>query len=179
MTLLVQSSGSPLSLAPAIRSTVASLDASLPIFDVRTMDEHLRNGQAFLFTRIGAAFASVFGLLALVLAMIGVYGVVSYAVAQRTREIGIRIALGASASGVLRLVVRQGMVPAVLGVLVGLVGALAVTRLMSGLLYGVSATDPITFALVTIVLTLVALVACVVPARRAARVDPVVALRSE
>jgi predicted permease len=179
MTLLVQSSGSPLSLAPAIRSTVASLDASLPIFDVRTMDEHLRNGQAFLFTRIGAAFASVFGLLALVLAMIGVYGVVSYAVAQRTREIGVRVALGATLPGILGLVVRHGLRLAWSGVAVGIVVSFAVTGVLASILYGVKPHDPLVLGGVAALLTAIAVVASFAPARRATRIDPITALRAE
>ena len=179
MTLLVQTSGDPLPLASAIRSTVASLDASLPLFDVRTMNEHLRNGQGMLFTRIGTAFASVFGLLALVLAMIGVYGVVSYAVTQRTREIGVRVALGATLPGILGLVVKHGLRLAWSGVAVGIVVSFAVTGVLASILYGVKPHDPLVLGGVAALLTAIAIVACFAPARRATRIDPITALRAE
>ena len=179
MTLLVHTSGNPLSLAPQIRSAVTALDPSLPLFDIRTMDEHLRNGQALLFTRIGAAFASVFGLLALVLAMIGVYGVVSYVVAQRTREIGVRVALGATLPGILGLVVRHGLRLAWSGVAVGVVGSFAVTGVLASILYGVKPHDPVVLGGVAGLLTTIAILACFAPARRATRIDPITALRAE
>jgi ABC-type antimicrobial peptide transport system permease subunit len=122
---------------------------------------------------------TLFAVVALVLASVGIYAVIAYAVAQRTREIGIRMALGAARADVLRLIVRDGMSPTVLGVVIGALGALGVTRLMRSLLYGVSATDPIVFSVVAAMLVIVALGACWVPARRAARVDPNVALRDE
>jgi putative ABC transport system permease protein len=122
---------------------------------------------------------ALFSGLALLLAAVGLYGVMSYLVAQRTHEIGIRLALGAQASDVLKLIVGQGMALALLGVGLGLGAALALTRLMARLLYGVSATDPLTFAVVALLLSLIALLACYVPARRATRIDPLVALRHE
>jgi putative ABC transport system permease protein len=129
--------------------------------------------------KLNSVIVTLFAAVALVLASIGIYAVISYAVAQRTREIGIRMALGAAQSHVLRLVVRDGMIPTLIGVAVGAAGALAITRLMRSLLYGVSATDPVVFSLVAAMLLLVALGACLVPARRASRVDPNVALRTD
>jgi len=127
--------------------------------------------------RMGAALLGLFGALALILASIGIYGVLAYSVAQRTSEIGLRMALGAQPRQVLRLVLRQGMLLALIGAAVGILVALPVARLASGLLYGVSATDPITYAAITLLLMGVALLACYLPARRATRIDPLVALR--
>jgi putative ABC transport system permease protein len=126
---------------------------------------------------MGAALLGLFGALALILASIGIYGVLAYSVAQRTSEIGLRMALGAQPRQVLRLVLRQGMLLALIGAAVGILVALPVARLASGLLYGVSATDPITYAAITLLLMGVALLACYLPARRATRIDPLVALR--
>lgn len=179
MTLLVHTSAEPSALVPALRTAVAALDAQLPLFDVRTMDEHLRNGQAFLFTRIGAAFASVFGLLALTLAMIGVYGVVSYSVAQRTREIGVRVALGATLPGILGLVVGQAVRLAWIGVAIGMLLSLAVTGALSSVLYGVQPRDPLVLGAVACLLTVIAMLASFAPARRATKIDPLTALRAE
>jgi predicted permease len=179
MTLIVQTSGEPSALVPTLRSTIVSLDPSLPIFDVRTMAEHLHNGQAFLFTRIGTAFASVFGLLALVLATVGVYGVVSYSVAQRTREIGVRVALGAGLTSILTLVVMQGLMLAWIGGAVGIVLSFTTTGVLSSILYGVGPRDPLVLGVVLGGLTIVAALASFVPARRAAQIDPIKALRAE
>jgi predicted permease len=179
MTLLMQSAQEPSALVAPLRAMIAGLDPSLPMFDVRTMDEHLHNGQAFLFTRIGSSFAAVFGLLALVLATVGVYGVVSYSVAQRTREIGVRVALGARLTTILRLVVGQGMKLAWIGAGAGLVLSLATTGVLSSILLGVAPRDPVVLALVIGVLTLIAGAACLVPAWRATRIDPRISLRSE
>ena len=178
VTMVVRARGGDArALVPSLNAEVRALDAELPLFDVKTMEEHL--GVSLFPARVAAALLGGFGLLALVLAATGVYGVVSYAAAQQTREIGIRVALGARRRDVLRLVAGRGMLLVAAGVLLGLGGALALTRLMSSLLYGVSATDPLTFVLVAALLLGVALVACLVPARRATKVDPMVALRYE
>jgi predicted permease len=179
MTLLVHTAQAPVALAGPLRQLITGLDRSLPVFDVRTMDEHLHNGQAFLFTRIGSSFATVFGLLALVLATVGIYGVVSYSVAQRTREIGVRVALGARLTTILRLVIGQGMRLAWLGAGAGLVLSLAAAGVLSSILYGVVPGDPIVLSAVAGLLTVVAAAACLVPAWRATRIDPIIAIRAE
>lgn len=179
VTLLVHTTADPSSLSTALRQTITGLDPTLPTFDVRTMDEHLRNGQALLFTRIGSALASAFGALALVLATVGVYGVVSYSVAQRTREIGVRVALGARLPAILRLVVGQGLRLAWMGVAVGMALAIATTGAMSSILYGVAPRDPIVLGGVALILLIVAAAASLVPARRATRIDPLTAFKAE
>ncbi len=175
--LLVRASSDPQGMITSIRSEVQKIDPNLPVYDVKTLAEHM--GLSLFPARIAATLLGGFGLLALLLAAIGIYGVMSYAVAQRTREIGIRIALGARPLDVLRLVLRQGITLAVIGLTAGLGGALALTRLMSSLLYGVSATDAGTYLIISLLLTVVVLLACYIPARRATRVDPMRALRYE
>jgi predicted permease len=177
MSLVVHTGVEPQSMINAIRSEVGQLDANLPLYDVKTMSEHMRLSLYPL--RAGAWVAGGFALLALLLAGLGLYGVMAYAVSQRTREIGLRMALGAESRDVMRLVVRQGMLLALMGLAIGLAGALVLTRLMSSVLYGVSATDIVTFAGVTLLLGSVVLIACYLPARRAAKVDPMIALRCE
>lgn len=177
VTLMARTEGDPRTLVSAIRGEARKLDANLPLFDVKTMNEHL--GVSLFPARVAAALLGGFGLLALLLAAMGIYGVVSYSAAQRTREIGIRLALGAQGKDVLRLVAGRGMMLVAVGLSLGLIVALVLTRFMESVLYGVSATDPLTFALVVALLALVALVACLVPARRATKVDPMVALRYE
>ncbi|HKS41990.1 MAG TPA: ABC transporter permease [Blastocatellia bacterium] len=165
------------SMIAAVRSAIKEVNKTQYIPQVHTMDEMLAEtvaGRRFSMMLVGA-FASV----ALILAAVGIYGVISYSVTQRTHELGIRMALGAQTSDVLKLVIVQGLSLTIVGVAIGLVAAFALTRLMSGLLFGVSATDPLTFAVISLILTGVALVACFVPARRAAKVDPIVALRYE
>jgi predicted permease len=179
MTLVVQTASDPYALVRSMRAVIAGLDPRLAVFDVRTMDDHLRNGQALLLTRIGSAFATLFGLLALVLATVGVYGVVSYSVAQRTREIGVRMALGARRGAIVGLVVRQGMKLAWIGVGVGLVMSVSTLGVVSSVLYGVAPRDPIVLGVVVGLLTLVVAVASLVPARRAMRIDPITSLRSQ
>jgi putative ABC transport system permease protein len=175
--LVISSDAEPAGLINAIRREVQHMDPNLPVYDVKTMNDHMRLSLFPL--RAGAWVAGSFALLALTLAGLGIYGVMAYSVSQRTREIGIRMALGATSSNVLSLVIKQGMRLALIGLGVGLAGSLAVTRLMSSVLYGVSATDAVTFALVSAVLAVVVLAACYIPARRAARVDPMIALRYE
>jgi ABC-type antimicrobial peptide transport system permease subunit len=169
----------PASLAGAVRGAVASLDPTLPVFDVRSFDEHIRSGRALLGTRLGAAFSEAFGGLALLLAAVGLYGLLSYAVAQRTREIGIRVALGAHTSTVVRLVVRQGLTMVAVGAAIGLAITFGVTRLLTALLFGVAPRDPVILGGVVAILMAVGVVASMVPAVRAARVDPLTALRAE
>ena len=177
LTLVVRTTSEPQSAMAAIRSEFQQLDAALPLYNVQTMVEHM--ALPFFPARVAATLLGGFGLLALLLAAIGVFGVMSYAVTQRTREIGIRIALGAQAGGIFKLVVGQGLKLTAMGLGVGLACAFAGTRLMSGFLYGVSALDVITFVGVSSLLALVALLACYIPARRAMKVDPMVALRCD
>jgi ABC-type antimicrobial peptide transport system permease subunit len=153
------------------------VDERLPLFDVKTLGEHI--SMSTIPQRIAAMMLGVFGALALALASVGLYGVMAHSVNQRTQEIGIRMALGASYSNVLALVLGQGMKLALIGVGVGLVAAFALTRLLASILLGVSATDFLTFAATSLLLVGVALAACFIPARRAARLDPMIALRRE
>jgi predicted permease len=177
LTLVVRTTGEPQSAMGAIRREFQQLDAALPVYNVKTMVEHM--SVAYFPARVAATLLGSFGLLALLLAAIGIFGVMSFAVAQRTREIGIRMALGAQGGVILKLVVGEGLKLTMLGLAIGLACAIAGTRLMSGLLYGVNALDLITFSGVSLLLALVALVACYLPARRAMSVDPLVALRCE
>jgi len=177
MTMVARTTGEPQSAIADIRREFQQLDATLPLYNVKTMVEHM--AMPLFPARVAATLLGGFGLLALALAAIGIFGVMAYAVTQRTREIGIRMALGAQAGGIFKLVVGQGLKLTALGIGIGLTCALAGTRLMSGLLYGVSALDVVTFAGVSFLLALVALLACYIPARRAMKVDPMVALRCE
>jgi putative ABC transport system permease protein len=176
-TLIVRTKGDPLASLSAVRNEVAALDKNLPLFNVKTMRQHL--GLALLPARLAGGALGIFGLLALILAAAGIYGVMAYSVAQRTREIGIRMALGANARDVLRLVLRQGMTLVSIGMAIGLAAALALSQLLKTMLFGVSATDPLTFIAIVILLAAVALLACWIPARRATKVDPIIALRWE
>ncbi|MBA2340497.1 MAG: ABC transporter permease [Pyrinomonadaceae bacterium] len=177
MTLQVRSVGDPRTLLAPVREQIRLLDKNLPVSNVRTLNEHLSG--ALLLPRIGAGLLGAFGFLALLLASVGLFGVMSFSVARRTREIGIRMALGARGADVLKLVLREGMTLVIVGVCLGLAASFALTRAMTSLLYGVSATDPLTFAGVALLLTSVALVASYIPARRASKVDPMIALRYE
>jgi putative ABC transport system permease protein len=160
-----------------MRQAIAGIDSRLPVFNVRTMQQVIVDSSSD--TRFEAELLGIFAGLALLLAAIGIYGVMSYLVAQRTQELGIRMALGAQPLDVLRLVLARGVVLTLAGLAIGLVAAFAITRLLSKLLFGVSATDPVTFLGVAMLLGLVALAACYIPARRATRIDPLVALRYE
>jgi putative ABC transport system permease protein len=175
--VLLRTSGDPLSLVAAVRSQVNVIDPDQPIYNIHTMEELIAGSMSG--RRLNLMLLAVFAFTALVLAGVGIYGVISYAVTQRTREIGIRMALGAQSSDVLKLIVKQGMVPVVIGMALGIAGALALTRVMASLLFGTSATDPLTFALIALLLSVVALLACYIPARRATKVDPMIALRYE
>ena len=175
--LVIRTQGDPLSLAGSVRKEVQALDPDQPVAAVRPMTEWITSSVAT--PRYRTTLLALFAVLAMILAATGIYGVMSYSVAQRTHEIGVRMALGARRFDVLKLVVRQGMLLAVIGVVVGLGGAYALTRVMSTLLFGVTAKDPLTFAVVAALLIAVAFLACFVPARRATKVDPLVALRYE
>lgn len=177
MTLMIRTAADPETIIPILRAEVAALDPNLPLSNVRTMDEHL--GFSLLPARLTGAALGVFGLLGLVLAAVGMYGVMAYSVSQRTREIGIRMAVGAAASDVIRLVMRQGLTLVLVGAAIGLLGAFAAARLLTSVLYGGNALDPMTFTLVPLVLFAVAAVATFAPARRAALVDPAITLRAD
>ncbi|HKQ79270.1 MAG TPA: ABC transporter permease [Blastocatellia bacterium] len=177
INLLTRTDTEPSSLASAVRAQIAALNKDQAVFNVRTMEQIL--AQSVAARRFSMLLLTVFAVVALALASIGIYGLMSYAVAQRTREIGVRMALGASPGNVLRLVIGQGMKLALAGVGLGLIASVAVTRTMKNLLFGVSATDPATFGVIALLLALVALLACFVPARRATKVDPMAALRRQ
>ncbi len=177
LSLVVRGAGDPASLIAGVRSAVAELDRDLPLYNLRTLTQMLSESLAR--ERFSLLLIVIFAGLALLLAGVGVYGVLAYSVTQRTHEIGVRLALGGSRRDVLRLVVGQGMKLVLVGIGAGLLAAFALTRLMAGLLYGVTATDPLTFAGVSVLLAGVALLACWIPARRATKVDPMIALRCD
>jgi predicted permease len=177
MTINARVSGDPLTFAKSVDQAIHELDPDVVVFDITTLD--LRRQLSTIAVRIGGTFVGAFGVLALVLAAIGVYGVTSYTTSQRTHEIGIRLALGATRADVLRLILRRGILLTVLGLVIGLGMAFGVTRFLQSLLLGVSSTDVLTFVGVALLLSVVVLVACFIPARRAMRVDPMQALRYE
>jgi putative ABC transport system permease protein len=177
LSVVMRTAGDPSLQTPALRSALAEIDSNQPLVKVRTMEENMSTSVAQ--PRFRAWLIGTLALLALVLAAVGVYGVMSYTVTQRTNEIGIRVALGAQPQRVFRLVVGEGLRLALFGVGVGLVAALALTRLLHSFLFGISAYDPLTFIGVSVLLTLVAVAASYFPARRATRVDPMIALRYE
>ena len=177
MVLVARTTSDPAAMTAQIRQQVAAVDKDQPVFDVYTMQQ-VRALSVTLYT-FSSVMLGIFGVVALLLAMLGIYGVMAFAVTQRTQEIGIRMALGARAADVLKLIVRHGMLLAGIGVVVGIGGAWGVTRFMSQLLVGVQPTDLLTFSAVSGCLLLAALLACYIPARRATKVDPLVALRHE
>ena len=176
-TMQVRTNGKPEPVIATVRGNVQSIDTNLALTNWNTIGELLDQG--LWAPRMGAALLTVFGGVALILAVVGVYGVLSYSVSQQTREIGIRMAMGAQTNSVLKLVVKQGMRLAIVGLVLGLTVAFAAMRVLSSLLFGVSAHDPLIFGGVTLILATAAVLACYIPARRAAHVDPLVALRYE
>jgi len=177
MNLVVRTTTDPASLTGAVRGAISGLYKDLPVFRVKTMEQFVMDSMAT--RRFAMTLVGIFAAVALALAGVGLYGVLSYSITQRSHEIGIRMALGAQVRDVLRLVVGQGMLLALAGVALGSLAAFLLTRLMANLLFAVTASDPLTFVTIAALLTMVALVACFAPARRATRVDPIVALRYE
>ncbi len=174
---VVRTAGDPSLAAAAVRAAVREVDPALPVFDMQPMSDTVADALArprFLSILLGA-----FSAIAVALAAVGIYGVMAYSVSQRTQEIGVRMALGARSSDVMKMVLSQGAKMAGIGISLGLLGAFALTRVMSTLLFEVSVTDPVTFAVVVPLLAVVALLACYIPARRATKVDPMIALRGE
>jgi putative ABC transport system permease protein len=174
LTFAVRTSADPISLTSSVRSAIADIDRELPIFDTQTMDALME--KSLVSRRSPVLLSLSFGVVALLLSALGIYGVLAYLVTQRTKEIGIRIALGSSTRAVFELVLREGLVLIGTGFGLGIAGAVALRKSLETQLFGVSATDPIVLATVTVVLAVVAIAACALPARRATRIDPIVAL---
>jgi putative ABC transport system permease protein len=166
-----------MSLVSAVRSQIAAIDKDQPVLAIKTMNEVVASTTAP--RRFNTLLLAVFAVVALALAAVGIYSVISYSVTQRTQEVGVRMALGAQPGDVIRLILKQGLALTLIGVAAGVLGALAAARVMFGLLYGVTATDPATFVAISLLLAIVAMLACYLPARRAARVEPIAALRHE
>jgi putative ABC transport system permease protein len=177
MTLVLRTSGDPAKMAPAVQRELRAIDPNQPVSDVRTMKQVMADtlGRARFNTLLFGLFAG----LATLLSAVGIFGVMNYSVTLRTREIGLRMALGAKQGQVLMLILKQGLFLTLIGLGIGLAGALALTRVLSGLLFGVGSTDPATFTSIALLLTIVSLIACYIPARRAARVSPLIAMRYE
>ena len=166
-----------MSLASAVRGQISAIDKDQPVMTIRTLNEVIASTTAP--RRFNTLLLAIFAAVALALAAVGIYSVISYSVTQRTQEVGVRMALGARPGDVIRLILKQGLAMTLIGVAAGILGAIAAARVMSGLLYGVTATDPATFAAISLLLAIVAMLACYLPARRAARVEPIAALRCE
>jgi predicted lysophospholipase L1 biosynthesis ABC-type transport system permease subunit len=177
MILVARTASEPEKMFHAILTEVAALDPEMPMFDTRTLEEHI--GVSLFLQRMAATLLGIFGVFALSLAALGLYGVMAYTVSQRTRELGIRISVGAKQWEILTLILEEGLMLSIIGMVAGVAIALAVTRLSAHLLYGVSAADPLTFAVVALLLLVVATAAAYFPALRATKVDPVIALRIE
>jgi len=178
MTIVARTSiSNPAAITSAVRKELAEVDRNIPLVRVRVYDEYL--ARALARPRFNAMLLSIFAGTALVLTAIGIYGVMAYSVSQRTNEIGIRIALGAGKNSIFRLVVGQAMTIVAISLVAGVIGAFAATRLLNSLLFGIGASDPITFIAIMLLVTIVAFIAAWLPARRATRVDPIVALRAE
>jgi putative ABC transport system permease protein len=177
MTLVIRSTQEPGSLAPSLRQAVAEINKSVPLSDIQTMDHIV--SESVTQPRFNVFLLGLFSGIALLLSAAGIYGVTAYTVTQRTQELGIRLALGAQVRDILKMILGQGMIVIGIGLVIGLAAAVALTRLMRSLLFGIGETDPVTFGAITLVLLLVALAACYLPARRAAKVDPLIALRYE
>ena len=177
MTLLVRTTSDPLALARSVRSEVFAIDKNQPVYDVKTLAQRVNDAVAV--SRSLMVLFAAFALLALVLGAVGIYGVISYSVTQRTHEIGIRMALGARAANVLSLIMKNGLMLVLAGIAIGVGSAFGLTRFLATLLFGIEPTDSVTFIVVSSVFFVIAMIAALIPALRATRVDPVIALRSE